>query len=546
MLAAMRPAALPACALALAVALPALASASEPTGRLLVSLEPGTVPTAVAAARDGVRVPEIGLVTVRPRRGESLRALARRLRADPRVLAVQREHRATPRAQTNDPALTDPETAVGTPEGTPVEWWPQRIGLFDAWDVTRGAGALVAVIDSGVEGSHPELASKVRDTLDVDPTAGAGGPLVDEAGHGSHVASLACAATDDGVGMAGAGADCGLLIAKTDFSDGSVAQAIVDAADRGAESITMSFGTDGARVPPKAIVDAIHYAADRDAVLVAAAADQETEEQGDPANIVQPTGTGPDLNQNLGLSVTAATFYDRRASFAGRGSQISMAAYGAFERGQGPRGLLGAFPAAETAFERGDLGPPPTAPCRCRTSFRGDERYAYLQGTSMATAIVAGVAALVRDLNPDLRGSEVVRLLKETARRPPGSGWNAELGWGIVDAGAVVARARATDRRAPTSRLRAPRRTRRREITLRWRGSDTAPENVVASGIDRYEIWRSVDGLAPVRIFVVRGTAKRLRVRPGRRYAFFTVAIDGAGNREAPPRRADARTRVLR
>ena len=542
----MRPVALPACALALAVAFAAPASASESTGRLLVSLQPGAVPTAVAAARDAVRVPEIGLVTVRPRAGESLRALTRRLRADPRVRVVQREQRATPRAQPNDPALTDPETAVGTPAGTPVQWWPQRIGLFDAWDVARGAGALVAVIDSGIDGGHPDLSPKVRDTLDVDPTGGVGGPLVDEAGHGSHVASLACAAIDNGIGIVGAGGDCGLLVAKTDFSDGSVAQAIVDAADRGAEAITMSFGTDGRRDPPQAIVDAINYAAERNAVLVAAAADVDTEEQGDPANILQPTGTGADLETNLGLSVTAATFYDRRASFAGRGSQISLAAYGAFERGQGPRGLLGAFPPTETDFERGDIGPPPTPPCRCRTTFRGDQRYAYLQGTSMATAIVAGVAALVRDLNPDLRGSEVVRLLKETARRAPGSGWNEDLGWGIVDAGAAVARARAIDRGAPTSRLRAPSRTRQRTITLRWTGKDPAPENVTASGIDRYEIWRSVDGLAPVRIFVVRGTAKRLRVRPGRRYAFFTVAIDGAGNREAPPRHADARTRVLR
>jgi serine protease len=548
MLAAMRPAALLATALVLAAIAPAAAPASEPTGRLLVTTAASSSPVAFGAVPSSLRVPELGLVRVAPRRGETLRALRARLLADPRVRAVDVERRAIPRAASDDPALTDPETAVGTPPGTPIQWWPQRMGLFEAWDLADGDESLVAVIDSGIEGPHPELDGKVRDTLDADPTAGAGGPLTDEAGHGTHVASFSCAQTDNAIGIAGAGRACGLLVAKTDFSDGSVVQAIVDAADRGADVIVMSFGTDGGRTPPRAMVDAIAYAADRQAVLIAAAADEETEEQGDPANILQPTGTGPDLSRNLGLSVTAATFYDRKAAFAGRGSQISLAAYGTFERGQGPRGLLGAFPAAETTFERGELGPPPVPPCRCRVEYRGDTRYAYLQGTSMATGIVGGVAALVRDLNPDLRGAEVVRLLKETARRPPGSGWSPELGWGIVDGAAALRRAAEIDRRPPASRLTAgvPSRTRRRSLTLRWRGSDESPPNVVSSGIARYEVWRSVDGLAPVKLTSTRRSSYRLRVRRGRRYAFFTIAVDRAGNREAPPRRADARVRVLR
>ncbi|HEX8083491.1 MAG TPA: S8 family serine peptidase [Solirubrobacteraceae bacterium] len=550
----MRPAALLALALVLAVAAPASA-ASERTGRVLVSLAEGpaggaapgaAAPRAFAARAGGLRVPQIGLVAVRPLPGESLSDLRRRLAADPRVRAVDVERRATPRFAPDDPALTDPETAAGTPPDTPIQWWPARMGLFDAWDLADGGDALVAVIDSGIEGSHPDLAAKVRDTLDADPTAGAGGPLTDEGGHGTHVASLACAATNNATGIVGAGRDCGLLVAKTDFSDGSVAQAIVDAADRGAETIVMSFGTDGGRQPPSALVDAIEYAADRDVVMVAAAADQETEEQGDPANILQPSGTGPDLNRNLGLSVTAATYYDRKAPFAGRGTQISLAAYGAFERGQGPRGLLGAFPQAETSFERGEIGPPPTPPCRCRTTYRGDTRYAYLQGTSMATGIVGGVAGLVRDLNPDIPAPEVVRLLKETAKRPPGSGWSPELGWGIVDGAAALRRAAELDRSAPRSRLRAPRRIRRRTVTLRWRGEDPAPPNVTSSGIARYEVWRSVDGLAPVKLTITRRTSYRLKLRRGRRYAFFTIAVDRAGNREAPPRKADARVRVRR
>ena len=184
----------------------------------------------------------------------------------------------------------------------------------------------------------------MRGTIDADPTPGAGGPLTDELGHGTHVASLACAASGDGLGIAGAGLDCGLLVVKSDFSDSSVAAAIVAAAERGADVINLAFGTDGARRPPAPVVDALTFAAGRGAVLVAAAADQDTTEQGDPANLLQPTGTGPSLDAGLGLSVTASTFSDERAHFAGHGTQISLAAPGLVRAQQRPGGAARRLP----------------------------------------------------------------------------------------------------------------------------------------------------------------------------------------------------------
>src|SRR4051812_4771954 len=124
------------------LAAPASANAASTTGRLLVSLSTPDGPRAFAAAAgartSGRAVPQIGLVTVRPRHGESLRALAQRLRADPRVRAVSAEGRATFRADPGDPALSRPETASGSPPGMPVEWWPAREGFPAAWDITRG------------------------------------------------------------------------------------------------------------------------------------------------------------------------------------------------------------------------------------------------------------------------------------------------------------------------------------------------------------------------------------------------------------------------
>jgi len=411
-------------ALILGLVLPAHAHAAVPdaTGRLLVTLKPAAaaghaaaraaavhaVASAAGARPSGFSVPQIRLVTVSPRPGESLHALAARLRADPRVASVVAERRAALRFQPNDPALVTPETAKDTAPGTMVEWWAARSGFPQAWDISQGAGATVAVIDTGAEIGHPELAGRIAGLASFDAARSPAG--LDTNGHGTHVASLACGAGNNGVGLAGAGLGCQLLVIKSDFSDSSVAASIVWAVDHNADAINMSFGTDPGATPSLPVLNAIDYAVAHGVVLVSAAADKPIEDQGYPASILQPTGTGPDLNSGKGLSVTAADFLDRRAPFAGRGSQVSLAAYGTYDGNDndGPPGIFGAFTTALNAFDTGALGQ--TRPCRCRTVFGADARYAYLQGTSMAAPMVAAAAALVRHLNPDMPAAEIVRL----------------------------------------------------------------------------------------------------------------------------------------
>ncbi|HEU4979156.1 MAG TPA: S8 family serine peptidase, partial [Solirubrobacteraceae bacterium] len=476
------------CAALAALAPPAAAAQAPRTGRLLVLLRsPHGAHAAAAqavAARAGARragfdVPQIGLVTVRPRPGESLRALVQRLRSDPRVASVQSEHRARLRYDPNDPALTDLETAAGTPPGTTVEWWAPRENLPAAWDISRGDGAVVAIIDSGIETSHPELTDQIAGTADFDP-GDSGSATTDSLGHGTHVASLACGEGDNGVGLAGAGLHCKILDIRSDLTDSSVAASIVYATDHGADAINMSFGTDGSTPPSQAVVSAIDYAYQHGVVMVAAAADNPTQEQGYPSDVLQPSGTGPQVGSGKGLSVTAADFDDRRASFAGFGTQISLAAYGAF-RGTGaggPPGIFGAFTQNLNDLETGSLIPP-RPPCGCRADFHGDRRYGYLQGTSMAAPMVTAVAALMRHLNPPLGAVGVIRAIEETARQPAGSGWQPDLGWGILDAGRALQLAAQLDRTAPVSRLlRAPSSTHAHTIRLRWRGTDAGPPGV--------------------------------------------------------------------
>jgi subtilisin family serine protease len=177
--------------------------------------------------------------------------------------------------------------------------------------------------------------------------------------------------------------------------------------------------------------------------------------------------------------------------------------------------------------------------------FAGDNRYAYLPGTSMSAPQVAGVAALMRHLNPDLPPADVVRILKQTANRPADVAWTPELGWGILNAGAALAAARSVDAHAPRSQLQRPKVT-GRSIQLRWAGSDDAVAGVVASGIARFEIWRATPGHAARKIKTTRAHTMRLRGMRGSLYRFFTIAVDHAGNRELPPAKADASVRVAR
>ena len=237
-------------------------------------------------------------------------------------------------------------------------------------------------MDTGADSTHPELGPKISAAVDQDSDDDQPGGT-DNVGHGTHVSSLACAATNDGRGLAGAGGDCQLVIERSDLSDSSIASSIVDATNRGAHAINLSLGDSGGRPPVDAFVSAINYAVAHGVVVVTAAADDTVTDQGQPASLVQPAGTGPDLSSNLGLSVTSADFADG-PSGGGVGSEISMAAYGAFRYGaavpSGPPGILSTFPSNGTQI---DTGPPP---CNCRTTVSGSNNYAYLLYYGLGTS----------------------------------------------------------------------------------------------------------------------------------------------------------------
>jgi serine protease len=484
--------------------------------------------------RAGPGAPGLGVLTLRG----PTRAIAR-LRRDPAVKRVSREWVRRLRRVPNDPALVTAEDEYNVVAGTPIQWALGRQGFPAAWDVTTGAEARVAVLDTGVDASHPELAGKILTAESIDGSD----PRVDQDGHGTHVAGLACASTDDAIGVAGAGWGCRLHIVKLGadltggIPDGDIVRGLELAIAHSPHAINLSFG--GGPDSP-ALGAAIQAAFDRGIVLVAAASnDDEDEGQGAPASMLQP-GDAENLDAGRGLVVTAADFEDTRAG-TGRGPGISLAAYGFYDETRGPPGLISTYPGAFTLREVPACARATLPPCS-RREIGGSNAYSYLEGTSMAAPHVTALAALIGALNPHLTAAEKIRIVKWTARRA--SGWTPDLGWGILDAGRAVDDARRADRLAPSSRVRVVRR-RGRRVRLRFFFSDPGAERgLVPSGVTRLELFGRRAG-KPVRR-LRRYRARRgvvIRLRPGR-WRLYTKAADAAGNVELSPRRPDARLRV--
>jgi subtilisin family serine protease len=440
---------------------------------------------AAAVQNDGTvvrRVPAIAVAEIRSGRAD----FAELVRRNPGIRFVQL---VRPRESAIEPALTTPPGFT-----TPFEWQFAAVheDLVPQSVLRAAASVTIATIDTGADLTAPDLAAKQPRTYNLRL---GNGDVRDTNGHGTFVASLAAGSLTNGEGIAGFGGDAKLLVVKASHADGSLsdvdeANAIVYAVDHGARVINLSVGGTETSLTERR---GIQYAVDH-GVLVVAAAGNEFED-GNPAEypsaLLQPVGSNG--VGGVGLSVGASTQDGARAFFSNTGSQISLVAPG--------DEVFGAVSSLSSTDEYPRVALPGSSA----------GAYGFSSGTSFSAPEVAGAAALVMATNPLLRANEVAEILKETAS---GGGWNAEVGYGVVDAAAAVARAQGRGDLLVTG-IRT-----RGHVRLRW-FSPTAARYRVSVGVDR----------GPARV-VLRGTtntAATFTVHKGHRYLFTVVGLGADG-----------------
>ena len=371
------------------------------------------------------RLPALRLVEVRPR-GDVARYAAR-LAAEPGIVGVER---AAPRRSLVEPAL------AAAPAGEPLQWQYAAVHADQvSSEIEQAAARLtIAVIDTGADLSAPDLASKSPLAHSV---LARSADVTDRNGHGTFVAALAAGSGSNGEGVVGVAGEAQLLIVQAggptgSFSDVQEAAAILYAVDHGARIVNLSLGGPTTSTAERRAID---YAVAKGALLVAAVGNKYA--SGNPveypAALLQPRGSRGVGGR--GLAVAASTRSGERASFSSTGTHLSLAAPG--------EGVFSAVSGSSPASRYPRVAVPGSA--------RG--LYGYGSGTSFATPQVAGAAALVWAANPRLRADEVASILEQTAS---GHGnWNAELGYGVLDVAAAVARAQDPAQPAAGSRAGA-------------------------------------------------------------------------------------------
>jgi len=283
------------------------------------------------------------------------------------------------------------------------EYWLDDYGIRTAWSTTQGAGVTIAIIDTGIDSSVPELDGAVVGGADFSGIGSPDGqqPVGSEGSeHGTMVASLAVGrGTGAGSGVIGAAPAASVLAISIGFGEGRVssdeqiAAAVRFAVDRGADVINMSL-TRNTRDWPESWDEAFLYAMEHDVVVVAAAGNRGsgTSEVGAPA-------TMPGVLTVAGVDVNGEASFDASS----QGITIGVSAPS--------EDLVGVVPGGD---------------------------HVLWNGTSGAAPIVAGIVALVRSAHPELDAANVINRVIATAHDAGAPGTDPIYGFGLVDAAAAV------------------------------------------------------------------------------------------------------------
>lgn len=353
-------------------------------GRLLVKFRTGTPPSEISAAtaangcREVGSIPKIGIKVLEIPASADEVATAARFRSRESVEFAEPDCLVRP---ASDPMMTD-------------QWHISQVGAPVAWTFTTGSSSvIIAIIDTGCDPTHPDLASKYVPGWNFwDNNSN----WSDVYGHGTSVAGTAAAATNNGIGVAGIGYNCRIMPLRISSTNGSgstsaMCNALVWASDNGARVANISYKVSSS----SAVQSAAEYFMARGGVVTIAA--------GNDGEFV----SSPD-NPAV-LTVSATGHGDVQASWTTTGNNVDLSAPGS----------------------------------NVLTTVRGGG-YGAQYGTSFSAPIVAGAAALVVAAKPSLTGPQIRDVMKFSADDKGPAGWDPGFGWGRVNAGRAVQMALGT------------------------------------------------------------------------------------------------------
>ena len=332
------------------------------------------------------RIPRINVYKIQIQNNLTVEETLYALRRNPDVEYAEPNYIAYATETPNDPlfdlqyALYNPGSG---PPGSPQEETAD-IKATSAWEETRGdENIIIAVIDSGVDLDHPDLDDKIYssgyDFINLDSDA------TDDHGHGTHVAGIAAAETHNNEGIAGVAWNCTILPVKVlnDLGEGGYSEmidGIIWAADNGADVINLSLG---GSFPSTSLENALEYAYDMDIVIVAAAGN-------DGGAVLYPAAYDAYC-----LAVAATNDSDERVDFSNSA--------GLWESNIGPE-IDVAAPGLEivSTVPTWYFGP-------------GSFPYGIGSGTSQASPHVAGLAALIKSIKPNLTAAQIMNVIRYSA-----------------------------------------------------------------------------------------------------------------------------------
>ncbi|MEN8006587.1 MAG: PKD domain-containing protein [Candidatus Krumholzibacteriota bacterium] len=385
--------------------------------------------------------------------GTDIESAVDNLAADPNVEFAVPDLRAFPMATPDDPLHPNNWGHNNTAQLPGFDWGgtyshtgpPVGTVGFDAnahsaWNGSQAYGSasvVIAIIDSGVDSSHPDLLQ----VAGYDYGDGDSNPHDDSAspGHGTACAGVAAAIADNALGASGIAGGCSIMPLKVSDSAGSlyfsaITDAIYHAADNGADIISMSFGAATTAYAPTD--NAIQYAYDAGVTLF-----------GSTGNANDSTIGYPSVNANV-ISVGAASPCDGRKRSSSNAGEVNPGVNtdpnGFTCDGERWWGSNYGINSQDSRFAVDVIAPTilPTTDIQGAGGYDPSDYSGFFNGTSCATPYAAGVAALIKSVNPGWGPAQIRAQLTSTAfdivNVESGAGWDEYSGYGLVDAAAAV------------------------------------------------------------------------------------------------------------